>query len=60
MKSLDMTYLECGNKADDYKKSNIEYNENIKYNYKIVCEGCGQTFYRQRYNKGFTSKYRCR
>lgn len=48
-----------GNKAEDYKKSNIEYKEERKYNYKIECQKCGQTVYRQRYNKNFTKKYRC-
>lgn len=48
-----------GNKKEDYEKSNIEYKEDKKYNYKIQCEGCGQTIYRQRYNKEFTKKYRC-
>ena len=55
-----MIYQEFGNKAEDYKKSNIEYNENVSYNYKIVCEDCGQTFYRQRYTKVFEIKHRCR
>ena len=55
-----MIYQEFGNKAEDYKKSNIEYNENVSYNYKIVCEDCGQTFYRQRYTKGFELTHRCR
>lgn len=48
-----------GNKKEDYEKSNIEYKDEKRYNYKIECEGCGQTIYRQRYNKGFTRKYRC-
>ena len=48
-----------GNKAEDYKNSNIEYNEQEKYKYKIECKTCGQVFYRQRIAKGFTRKYRC-
>lgn len=48
-----------GNKAEDYKQSNIEYKEERKYNYKIECQKCGQTVYRQRYNRNFTKKYRC-
>lgn len=48
-----------GNKREDYEKSNIEYIEKRKDNYKIVCENCGQTFYRQRLAKNFQRKYRC-
>lgn len=48
-----------GNRKDDYEKSNIEFKEEKKYNYKIICKGCGQEFYRQRLNKNFTRKYRC-
>lgn len=48
-----------GNKKEDYEKSNIEYRENVNYKYKIICNECGQTFYRQRINKSLTKKYRC-
>ncbi len=48
-----------GNKKSDYEKSNIEFNEVEKYNYKIICKGCNQEFYRQRLNKNFGRKYRC-
>lgn len=48
-----------GNKKEDYQKSNIEYKETTKYKYKIICEKCGQTFYRQRLMKNLTRKYRC-
>lgn len=48
-----------GNKKEDYEKSNIEYRENINYKYKIICNKCGQTFYRQRINRNLTKKYRC-
>lgn len=54
-----MIYLEFGDKSEDYKKSNKEYVEKIKYNYKIECKECGQAIYRQRHNKNFTKKYRC-
>ena len=54
-----MTYQGFGNKEKDYKDSNVEYKEEKHYNYKIVCEHCGYTFYRQRMNKNFTRKYRC-
>lgn len=49
-----------GNKEEDYKKSNLEYNqENTKFKYKIVCEKCGLIYYRQRLFKNFEKKYRC-
>lgn len=54
-----MIYQEFGNKEEDYKKSNIEYKEDKKYNYKIECKKCGQVIFRQRYNRNFTLKYRC-
>ena len=40
-----------GDKKKDYEKSNIEYNEGQNYNYRVVCKGCKQEFYRQRINK---------
>lgn len=44
-----------GNKEEDYKKSNIKfYEEKIKYKYKIICEKCGQIYYRQRLVKNFS------
>ena len=49
----------AGNKEKDFEKSNIEYKEIKKYNYKIICKGCKQEFYRQRLNRNFTRKYRC-
>ena len=48
-----------GNKKKDFEKSNIEFKEIEKYNYKIVCKGCKQVFFRQRLNKNFTRKFRC-
>ena len=48
-----------GNKKKDFEKSNIEYNEIEKYNYKIICKGCKQESYGQRLNKNFTRKFRC-
>lgn len=57
--SLGYDISRVGNKVEDYKKSNMEYKEERKYNYKIECQKCGQTVYRQRYNKSFTKKYRC-
>ncbi len=49
-----------GNKADDYKKSNLEFvEEYAKFKYKIICQECGLIYYRQRLLKNFTKKYRC-
>ena len=47
-----------GNKQEDYEKSNLEYMEK-KYKYKIVCQNCGECFYRNRLNKNLLVKYRC-
>ena len=48
-----------GDKKKDYEKSNLEYSEGQKYNYRVVCKGCKQEFYRQRINKNFAKKYIC-
>ena len=48
-----------GDKKKDYEKSNLDYSEGQKYNYRVVCKGCDQEFYRQRINKDFTKKYVC-
>lgn len=48
-----------GDKKKDYEKSNLEYNEGSKYNYRVVCKGCKQEFYRQRINRDFVKKYIC-
>lgn len=48
-----------GNKKEDYEKSNIEYAEKVNFKYKVICEKCNQTFYRQRLMKNLTKKYRC-
>lgn len=58
-KKLEYDISRVGDKKEDYAKSNIEYNENVKYKYKIICNKCGQTYYRQRINKDLTKKYRC-
>ena len=49
----------AGNKAEDYKKSNLQLVENNEYNYKIQCKKCNQVFYRKRLVKGFEKKYIC-
>lgn len=49
-----------GNKKNDYEKSNKEYTEKqVNYKYKVICDGCNQTFFRQRIIRSFTRKYRC-
>lgn len=58
-KNLGYEISRVGNKKEDYKKSNVEYNENTKFNYEIICKKCGQHFYRQRLMKNFVIKYRC-
>ena len=58
-KKLGYNITRVGNRENDYKKSNIEYKEEIKYKYKIICNKCGQTFLRQRIKRNFNTKYRC-
>ena len=48
-----------GNKKKDFEKSNVEFNEEVKYNYRIICNGCKQEFFRQRISKNFKAKFRC-
>ena len=48
-----------GNKEEDYKNSNKEFNEEIIYNYKVECQNCGQIFFRKRLDKNFGKIYRC-
>lgn len=56
---LGYSITRVGNREEDYKKSNIEYKDDKKYNYKIYCTNCNQNFYRQRIAKNFIRKYRC-
>jgi predicted SprT family Zn-dependent metalloprotease len=56
---LGYNIARLGNKAEDYKKSNKQFDEEIVYNYEIKCKNCGQTFYRKKINKGFEKKYFC-
>ncbi len=58
-KNLGYTIKTTGNKREDYQKSNLEYQEEADYKYKIKCKNCGQEFYRKRISKNFTQKYRC-
>jgi len=48
-----------GDKKKDFEKSNLKYNDNKIFNYKIICNGCKQEFYRQRLCKNFIKKYMC-
>lgn len=59
--NLGYNITRLGNKEEDYKKSNLEYKDEIKkkYKYKIICGECGLIYYRQRLYKNFTKKYRC-
>ena len=57
--NLGYNISRVGNKRDDYEKSNIEYKENLKPNYKISCNKCSQVFYRKRIAKNFQNRYRC-
>lgn len=57
--NLGYNISRVGNKRDDYEKSNIEYKENLKPNYKISCSKCSQVFYRKRIAKNFQNRYRC-
>lgn len=60
--NLGYNITRLGNKKEDYEKSGLEFQEKekqIKYNYKIVCKKCGQTYFRQRMKKGFLRRYVC-
>lgn len=55
---LGYTITRVGNKKEDYEKSNIPYaEEDAKYI--IQCNGCKQTYKRNRLVKNFLRKYRC-
>ena len=59
-KKLGYDISRVGNKEADYIKSNVEYNRNTAiYKYKIICQNCGQVFYRQRMKKDLIRKYCC-
>lgn len=58
--NLGYNITRLGNKEEDFKKSNLKYNENTNsYKYKIICNKCGQIIYRQRFKKELIHKYRC-
>ncbi len=57
---LGYSISRIGNRQEDYKKSNLEFEDDKKdYKYKIVCSSCGLIYYRKRMTKGFLKKYRC-
>ena len=47
------------NKKQDYQKSNLIYQEDNNYKYKIICQNCKQEIYRKRFNTNLIKKYRC-
>ena len=58
--NLGYNITRLGNKAEDYKESNLDYKEYAnQYNYRITCKKCGIISYRQRIAKYFKLKYRC-
>ena len=48
-----------GNAKSDYEESNLQYEEDNNYKYKIICQNCGQIIYRKRFNQNLIKKYRC-
>ena len=56
---LGYNITRAGNRELDSKDSNVKYEEKNINRYKIECEKCGQTFFRQRCNKNLTRRYRC-
>lgn len=50
----------AGNPKEDYQQSNVPYTEKeVNYKYRIKCQKCGQTIYRQRFNIRKINRYRC-
>ena len=58
-KKLGYKITRAGNKREDFKKSNIEFNEEDNYKYKISCSKCGYIYYRKRLVRNFLKKYQC-
>lgn len=58
-KKLGYSINTRGNAKEDFQASNLTYEEQENYKYKIVCEDCGQTIYRKRFNSSLIKKYRC-
>ncbi|MBR1653792.1 MAG: SprT-like domain-containing protein [Clostridia bacterium] len=57
-KKLGYNITRLGNKKEDFKKSNVEYEEKT-YKYTIKCTKCGKLFHRNRLAKNFFRRYRC-
>lgn len=57
--NLGYSIKTLGNKKEDFEKSNLVFEEKNEYKYKIICEKCGQVFYRKRLKKDLIKKYRC-
>lgn len=62
-KELGYNITRLGNKEEDYKKSGVEYKKEEKkvnnYKYKIICQKCGQVYFRKRMAKKFLRRYVC-
>ena len=56
---LGYTITTTGNKKEDYHKSDMTYEKDRDYHYKIQCIQCGQILYRKRLARNFIKKYRC-
>lgn len=58
-KKLEYHITTKGNVQEDYKASQLEYEQENNYKYKIICQNCGQVIYRKRFNPNLIKKYRC-
>lgn len=58
---LGYNITRVGNKREDYIKSNAyeKFDDIVKFRYEIICDKCGQKYFRQRLAKNFTRKYLC-
>lgn len=58
---LGYNITRVGNKKEDFIKSGVQekFDDEPKSKYKIICEKCNQTYFRQRLAKNFTRKYLC-
>lgn len=58
-KKLEYHITTKGNVQEDYKASQLRYEQKNNYKYKIICQNCGQVIYRKRFNPNLIKKYRC-
>ena len=56
---LGYNIARLGDKKQDFEESNLQFEEENYYKYKIQCSSCGQVYYRKRLLKNFSKKYRC-